>query len=65
MPQMTVPHQGSRGASFVSGQLPTRSSGLLGVLWAIVICLKDIRSIHQVRLWQPQVILRSTGHESD
>eukprot|EP00961_Rhodomonas_salina_P233045 3148889-Rhodomonas_salina.1 len=62
---MTVPHQGSRGASSISGQLPTRSSGLLGVLLALVICFKDIRSIYQVLLWQPQVVFWSTGHESD
>eukprot|EP00961_Rhodomonas_salina_P099158 1333764-Rhodomonas_salina.1 len=65
MPQMTVPHQGSRGASFAGGQLPSWSSGLLGVLLAIVICLEDIWSIHQVLFRQPQVVFRSTGHESD
>eukprot|EP00961_Rhodomonas_salina_P052282 701803-Rhodomonas_salina.1 len=62
---MTVPRQGSRGVSFADGQLPTSSSGLLGVLLAIVICLKDIQSINQVFLWKPQVILGSTGRESD
>eukprot|EP00961_Rhodomonas_salina_P058783 789461-Rhodomonas_salina.1 len=62
---MTVPRQGSRGVSFTDGQLPSWSSGLLGVLLAIVICLKNTRSINQVFLWQPQVILGSTGRESD
>eukprot|EP00961_Rhodomonas_salina_P248696 3361116-Rhodomonas_salina.1 len=65
MPQMTVPDQGSRGVSFAGRQLPTRPSGLLGVLLAIVVCLKDIWSIYQVSFWQPQVVLGSTGHESD
>eukprot|EP00961_Rhodomonas_salina_P183044 2471066-Rhodomonas_salina.1 len=65
MPQMTVPRQGSRGVSFVDGQLPARSSGLLGVLVAIVICLQDIRSMNQVFLWQPQVVLESVRRESD
>eukprot|EP00961_Rhodomonas_salina_P025182 339516-Rhodomonas_salina.1 len=62
---MTVPRQGSLGVSFAGGQLPTRSSGLFGVLLAIVICLKDIRSMNQVFLWQPQVILESIRRESD
>eukprot|EP00961_Rhodomonas_salina_P214319 2894444-Rhodomonas_salina.1 len=65
MPQMTVPDQGSRGASFAGGQLPTWSSGLLGILLAIMIFLKDIQCMNQVLLWQPQVVLESIGRESD